>query len=187
MYGDRTGVYTGEVNEQDIPNGKGKFETKNSSGQVWIYEGNFVAGVPMKAETVGLNEDVTYADWMYRVTEIKTQKSAGNRQASGQYLILTMTAQNNGQETRQPGANNFYVLVDIETGNRYKMDDQAPLNIRLTNNAFQTDWFLTKVNPGNKATGYLIIFDIPENVDINNLVLLPAQSIGDATPIKLQK
>lgn len=26
-YGERSGVYTGEVNEQGIPNGKGKFTT----------------------------------------------------------------------------------------------------------------------------------------------------------------
>ena len=29
-YGDRSGTYTGEVNEQGVPNGKGKFTTKNS-------------------------------------------------------------------------------------------------------------------------------------------------------------
>ena len=43
-YGDRTGSYTGEVNEQNEPNGKGKFVTKNSQGHEWIYEGEFKNG-----------------------------------------------------------------------------------------------------------------------------------------------
>lgn len=33
-YGDRSGTYTGEVNEQGVPNGKGKFTTKNSQGEL---------------------------------------------------------------------------------------------------------------------------------------------------------
>lgn len=43
-YGDRAGVYTGEVNDQGIPNGKGKFTTKNPKGEELIYEGDFVDG-----------------------------------------------------------------------------------------------------------------------------------------------
>lgn len=31
-FGQRAGTYTGEVNEMSIPNGKGKFVSKNSSG-----------------------------------------------------------------------------------------------------------------------------------------------------------
>lgn len=38
-YGDRSGTYTGEVNEQGVPNGKGKFTTQNAQGNPWIYEG----------------------------------------------------------------------------------------------------------------------------------------------------
>ncbi|BAL85093.1 hypothetical protein SELR_pSRC300200 (plasmid) [Selenomonas ruminantium subsp. lactilytica TAM6421] len=237
-YGDRAGVYTGEVNEQNIPNGKGKFETKNSAGQTWVYEGtfkdghfdgqgkttwqginqseegtysndrlngqgkrtfsvngkpetyegNFVSGIPMKAETVGLNTDVSYADWTYKVTAVKTQKSAGNKQASGQFLILTMDTQNNGQQTRQPGSGNFYVLADTSNGRIYKMDNDAPAQIRITTKNFNNPWYLSDVNPGNKANGILIVFDIPDDVNVNNLVLIPNQSQtkGDVTPIKLQ-
>ena len=43
-YGDRSGTYTGEVNEQGVPNGKGKFTTKNSQGEPWFYEGDFKNG-----------------------------------------------------------------------------------------------------------------------------------------------
>lgn len=237
LYGDRTGTYTGEINDQNKPDGKGTFETKNSSGETWVYdgtfknghfegkgkivwktskqteegsysndrlngngkrtiivngqqqtyEGNFVAGIPMKAETVGLNEEASFADWTYCVTNVDTRKSAGNMQASGQYLVLTMNAQNNGQEARKPGGNNFYILADTVNGRIYQMDDGALLALRLNGGTSNADWYLTDVNPGNKAIGYLIVFDIPENLDINNLVLLPRQNTADATPIKLQK
>ena len=40
-FGQRAGTYTGEVNETSIPNGKGKFVSKNSSGMEWTYEGQF--------------------------------------------------------------------------------------------------------------------------------------------------
>ena len=43
-YGDRSGTYTGEVNEQGVPNGKGKFTTQNAQGNPWIYEGGFKNG-----------------------------------------------------------------------------------------------------------------------------------------------
>ena len=43
-YGDRSGTYTGEVNKQGVPNGKGKFTTKNSQGEPWFYEGDFKNG-----------------------------------------------------------------------------------------------------------------------------------------------
>lgn len=38
FYGDRSGIYTGEVNEQGVPNNKGKFTTQNAQGNPWIYE-----------------------------------------------------------------------------------------------------------------------------------------------------
>lgn len=43
-YGDRSGIYTGEVNEQGVPNGKGKFTTQNAQGNPWVYEGDFKNG-----------------------------------------------------------------------------------------------------------------------------------------------
>ena len=43
-YGDRSGTYTREVNEQGVLNGKGKFTTKNAQGNPWIYEGDFKNG-----------------------------------------------------------------------------------------------------------------------------------------------
>jgi len=43
-YGDRTGIYTGEIKD-GIPHGYGCFETQNLSGVTWIYAGYFVNGV----------------------------------------------------------------------------------------------------------------------------------------------
>lgn len=43
-YGDRTGKYTGEMNDDGIPNGNGKFVTQNEDGEKWTYEGEFKDG-----------------------------------------------------------------------------------------------------------------------------------------------
>lgn len=43
-YGDRTGTYSGDVNEQGLPHGKGKFTSTNSEGEKWTYEGEFKNG-----------------------------------------------------------------------------------------------------------------------------------------------
>ena len=43
-YGERTGTYSGDVNEAGIPNGQGKFTTQNADGQEWTYEGEFKDG-----------------------------------------------------------------------------------------------------------------------------------------------
>lgn len=42
-FGERTGTYTGDMSN-GVPNGQGKFTTKNSDGQKWTYEGEFKNG-----------------------------------------------------------------------------------------------------------------------------------------------
>lgn len=42
-FGQRTGTYSGEM-ENGIPNGYGKFTTKNTDGTGWTYEGNWNNG-----------------------------------------------------------------------------------------------------------------------------------------------
>lgn len=42
-YGDRTGSYSGEMKD-GVPDGKGKFTTKNEDGETWTYEGYFKNG-----------------------------------------------------------------------------------------------------------------------------------------------
>ena len=41
--GEKEGTYSGEL-KKNLPNGNGKFETKNSSGETWYYEGEWVDG-----------------------------------------------------------------------------------------------------------------------------------------------
>ena len=43
-FGTRTGTYTGEVNNSGIPNGYGKFDSKNDEGTGWTYEGDWENG-----------------------------------------------------------------------------------------------------------------------------------------------
>lgn len=43
-FGERTGIYDGEVDENGIPNGMGTFTTTNSEGVKWTYRGQFVDG-----------------------------------------------------------------------------------------------------------------------------------------------
>lgn len=236
VYGDRDGFYTGEVNEQNIPNGKGKFvngkednkwvyegDFKNGhfegngkttwpngqeeigtysndmlngqgkktlvalNGQKDTYEGNFVAGSPVKEGTAAWNEDVSFADWKYRVTGVTTQSSAGNRQAGGQYVVVTLDETNNANAQRQPGADNFFVLFDKTNGKVYNMDLEAPLQIRLANKTFNTPWIWEQVNPGITAQGIIFVFDVPKDIDLGNLWLLPRLSKGDVLPIPMKQ
>ena len=43
-FGDRTGTYSGAVNEAGIPDGYGKFTATNADGEKWTYEGEFKNG-----------------------------------------------------------------------------------------------------------------------------------------------
>ena len=239
VYGDRDGTYTGEVNDQNIPNGKGKFVTKNSEGHEWVYEGefkdghfegkgkqtwtntplkqegtyhndrlngegkatysqngqikeysgNFVAGIPMKADFIGLNEEANYADWTYKVTSVSTQNSAGNLQANGQFLLVTLDETNKGTETREPGSGEvhyFFKVVDTKNGSVYTPNDQAMLALRMAKMDFKSPWYLSKVSPGTSVSGVTFIFDIPKDADLSNLVLMPIFAVDDVSPIKLQ-
>lgn len=42
-YGDQTGVYSGDMKD-GIPDGQGKFTSKNDEGESWTYTGTFKAG-----------------------------------------------------------------------------------------------------------------------------------------------
>ena len=234
-FGDRSGTYTGEVNDQNIPNGQGKFTTKNSKGETWIYEGqfknghfegqgketwpgsgqtiegtfsndklngqgkmtnannpavnyegNFEASTPMVAETAGLNEAVSYADWEYKVTQVKEQNSAGNKQAGGRYVVLVLDDKNNGTETRQPAPVGFFILFNTKTGATYKMDDDASLQLRLSTKDWQGAWYLSEVNPGLSVSGVHLFFDVPKDVPISDLKFLPSAGFGQAKPVQLQ-
>lgn len=89
-FGQRAGTYTGEVNETSIPNGKGKFVSKNSSGMEWTYEGQFKEGhFDGKGKTewpaIGVVKEGTYKNdrlngegRMYKKNGDKTYEYKGN-------------------------------------------------------------------------------------------------------------
>lgn len=43
-YGDRTGTYSGDVNEKGLPHGQGRFTSEDEEGEKWTYEGEFKNG-----------------------------------------------------------------------------------------------------------------------------------------------
>lgn len=43
-YGERTGIYSGDVDANGVPHGQGKFTTTNAEGIEWTYEGDFKNG-----------------------------------------------------------------------------------------------------------------------------------------------
>ena len=43
-FGSREGTYTGEL-KNDLPNGNGRFDTKNKEGIKWYYDGEWVDGI----------------------------------------------------------------------------------------------------------------------------------------------
>lgn len=231
-YGKRVGTYTGEINDQGLPNGQGKFTSKNPQGIVWYhegtfknghfegkgktvwpnngieksgtfkddnlngqgkltnkyhpensYEGNFEGGLPA-LETVPMNTEVTYADWAYKVTGVALQNSAGNLQSKGKYLVVTIDATNNGQQTRQPGSNHFFCVYDKTNGFVYQMDDRANLALRM--NKLGGDWYLSHVNPGLTATAIQLVYDIPKDLDVSHLKFIASQGFGKVAPIQLQ-
>ena len=242
VYGDRTGVYSGEVNEQNIPNGKGKFTSKNSQGLEWTYEGtfkdghfdgkgktswkdgrveegtyvndrlsgqgkltvpkldgtkevresNFVAGVPMKAEQIGLNEDAEFADWSYRVTNVEEKGTVGNTPAKGKFIIVTVNELNKSNTQRIPGqvenGHYFFVLVNTDSGNTYSIAPEAMLaihNQKIMSGNLNSLWYLSQINPGMNAEDIVYVFDVPKDDNLTNLVLLPTDSFGDVSPVKL--
>lgn len=65
-FGDRKGTYTGEM-KNNLPNGKGRFDTKNEEGVKWYYDGEWVDG-KMEGqgtqcwEELDLKQEGTYKD-----------------------------------------------------------------------------------------------------------------------------
>ena len=65
-YGERSGIYAGDLNEEGLPHGMGKFTSQNSEGEKWTYEGEFknghFDGVGKTTWATGTKEIGTYRD-----------------------------------------------------------------------------------------------------------------------------
>ena len=49
----------------------------------------------------------------------------------------------------------------------------------------EVPWYLSYINPGITMNNIPIVFDIPSNLTIGNLYILPQKGFGKATPISL--
>lgn len=158
-----------------IPNGQGKIYNQDGSVK---YEGNIENGIPA-LDTVGLNQNVDFAQWNYNVTKTELQPTIGNKLASGIYLIIYLNATNNANTQRQIGANQFFVLYDNK-GRIYTMDETAMFQANMIDN-FQLPWYLTQIQPSLSAQNIKIIFDVPK--DAKQIKLIPREGTGKANPI----
>lgn len=159
-----------------LPSGQGKLYNPDGSVQ---YEGNFESGIP-SLDSVNINQELTFADWKYTVTNVQTQNSVGNSQASGIFVIATINATNNGNTPRQIGANKFFVLTD-DKGRVFNMNDDVMLKDRMQN--LSSAWYLSEIQPSLSAQGIKFIFDVPK--DTKNLKLIPREGAGKVNPVLL--
>ena len=155
------------------------------------YEGSFLHGQPMLS-SCDMKQTVEYGQWDYNVTKVYTTPSAGSSIANGVYLIVVFTATNNANIQRQfwslSGMN--FVLFDKTSGKIFQPNLQAMGALRIskiqqTSGKQDIPWCLSFINPGLKVNGIPIIFDIPSNLPVNNLYILPENGFGKATPINL--
>lgn len=173
----RGNILAYEGNFKDgMPSGEGKLYNPDGSVK---YEGNFESGIP-SLESVNINQELTYADWKYTVTNVQTQNSVGNSQAGGIFVIVTINATNNGNSPRQIGANNFFVLTD-DAGRVFNVNDNVMLNDRMQN--LGSAWYLSEIQPSLSAQGIKFIFDVPK--DAKNLKLIPREGAGKVNPVLL--
>lgn len=168
--------YDGEY-KNGVRCGKGKLYKKD--GTV-LYEGEFADNLP-SLPPVKLNQTVSFADWEYSASGVKSFNTIGNTPASGSYFMVLINAKNNSSFARQIGSD-FFVLTDSK-GRVFKASLKASTDYQLAANLGGT-WALTEVNPGNTISNVPIIFDIPK--DAKGLKLIPNNGIGKVAPILLQ-
>ena len=231
---DYVGQYTGEVNKDGLPDGKGKFATTTEDGIDYVYEGSFKNGhfdgdgkftipgseevkvgkfnndllngpgkytfvnnskkntidvvfyayLPMNPNMVDMNNDVQFANWTYKVTGVKTQNTIGNDQSTGDYLIVTVNALNGSTGKRDC---DIFELANLKTGAIYENDMLLSEHYISENKTLSiANWYITEFEP-NEKKDVIIVFDIPANTDINDLVITPKDNVGIGVPVKLNK
>lgn len=161
------------------PNGKGKRYDEN--GKV-IYEGNFENGMPM-ADTVNIGQEVSFADWKYKVSNVTVQSTVGNNPASGIFVIVSVDAVNNANTERQLGSQDFFILVDNQ-GRTFKANDKIMMKMHEIDD-FKGSWYLSEIGPSLSAQDIKFIFDVPK--DAKNLKLVPANGLGKANPVLVKE
>lgn len=166
----------------DLLNGPGKITFKNGNKKNTI-DVVFYSCLPMNPNIVEVNTDVNYANWTYKVVGVSTQKVIGNNQSTGDYLIVTIEAQNNSKANRDCDT---LELASLKTGNVYRAESTLTTDyINEHDGLSLKNWYLSEFNSHEKRT-VIYVFDIPANTDINDLVITPANNVGIGNPIKLR-
>lgn len=158
------------------PNGQGKAYGEDG---LLFFEGNFENGHPM-LPSVGLNQDVSFADWTYKVTSVSEQNSMGNHQAKGIYLVVTITATNNAKAPRT--LDSLFGLLDSQ-GRTFNIDAEGMLQDKLSHP--HSAWYLGSISPSMTEQDINFIFDIPKNT--KTIKLLPNEGAGRANPILVKE
>lgn len=121
--GQRTGIYVGDVNEQGLPDGNGKFTTENSNGEKYTYEGEFsnghYVGIGKLTFENGLvliakhENDETVA--FYTKEELATIYADPNKYKD--YYVLLVGKVYNVIGKADNGATQFQMYADAENSN----------------------------------------------------------------------
>jgi hypothetical protein len=110
-----------------------------------------------------INQPANDGKFQFTVTAIKCgQPSVSSpdgyltKTAQGQYCILSVTANNIGDQSQTLDSTSQY-LYD-SSNKKYSSDSEATIDISPTDNSF-----FNAINPGNSVSG-TIVFDIPKTV-----------------------
>ena len=103
----------------------------------------------------------------FTVTGIKKAAEIGdkyvNKTAQGQFVIVSVTVRNVGDEARMFDASSQY-LFDTQ-GTKY---DASTDGVAYMGQRAQS--FLEQINPGNRVKGY-VIFDVPKGLKLDHIEL----------------
>lgn len=110
--------------------------------------------------TYQVGDRVTVGDRAYTITTVKTTSSVGDneytkKEATGIYVLVTMTIENIGKESSTMSSNDVKI-IDSE-GRTFESDTQAWA-------ALEDNILLKQIQPGLPVTGETV-FDVPKGID----------------------
>ena len=113
------------------------------------------------AETYKVGDKVVVGDRAYTITDVRTASSVGEdytkKEATGVYVIVTMTIENTGKESATMGPGDVKI-IDSE-GRTFESDTTAWT-------ALKNNILLKQIQPGLPVTGETI-FDVPKGITCN--------------------
>lgn len=115
---------------------------------------------PSETTTYKVGDRVTVGDRAYTITGVKTTPSVGDneytkKEATGIYVLVTMTIENTGKESSTMSTNDVKI-IDSE-GRTFESDTQAWA-------ALKDNILLKQIQPGLPVTGETV-FDVPRGID----------------------